>query len=97
MKPRSAGYFYVRGQKNQRRILPKTASESAEMNMRGIEFLIDRNGRKKAVLIDLKKHKGLWEDLFDAYIAHQRRGEPRDSLATVKRLVVAKAKRKGRG
>ena len=36
------------------------------MNMPGIEFLIDRNGRKKAVLIDLKKHKGLWEDLFDA-------------------------------
>ena len=67
------------------------------MDMRGIEFLIDRNGRKKAVLIDLKKHKGLWEDLFDAYIAHQRRGEPRDSLATVKRLVVAKAKRKARG
>ena len=66
------------------------------MNMPGIEFLIDRNGRKKAVLIDLKKHKGLWEDLFDAYIAHQRRGDPRDSLATVKRLVVAKAKRKAR-
>ena len=67
------------------------------MNIPGIEFLIDRNGRKKAVLIDLKKHKGLWEDLFDAYIAHQRRSEPRDSLATVKRLVVAKAKRKARG
>lgn len=66
------------------------------MNMPGIEFLIDRNGRKKAVLIDLKKHKGLWEDLFDAYVAHQRRAEPRDSLATVKRLVVAKAKRKAR-
>lgn len=67
------------------------------MNMPGIEFLIDRNGRKKAVLIDLKKHKGLWEDLFDAYVAHQRRDEPRESLARVKRLVVAKAKRKARG
>ena len=67
------------------------------MNMPGIEFFIDRNGRKKAVLIDLKKHKGLWEDLFDAYVAHQRRGEPRESLAEVKRLVVAKAKRKARG
>ena len=87
----------VRGQKFERRILPETASASTDMNMPGIEFLIDRNGRKKAVLIDLKKHKGLWEDLFDAYIAHQRRGEPRDSLAEVKRLVVAKAKRKARG
>jgi hypothetical protein len=67
------------------------------MNMPGIEFLIDRNGRKKAVLIDLKKHKALWEDLFDAYVAHQRRNEPRDSLAKVKRLIEAKGKRKPRG
>ncbi len=67
------------------------------MNMPGIEFLIDQKGRKKAVLIDLKKHKGLWEDLFDAYVAHQRQGEPRVSLATVKRLLVAQAKRKARG
>lgn len=67
------------------------------MNMPGIEFLIDRKGRKKAVLIDLKKHKGLWEDLYDAYVAHQRRDEPRDSLAKVKRLIDAKAKRKARG
>jgi len=67
------------------------------MNMPGIEFLIDRNGRKKAVLIDLKKHKSLWEDLFDAYVAHQRRAEPRDSLASVRRQILAKAKRKARG
>jgi len=67
------------------------------MNVPGIEFLIDRNGRKKAVLINLKKHKGLWEDLFDAYVAHQRRNEPRESLAQVKRMVEAKAKRKARG
>ena len=55
------------------------------MNMPGIEFLIDRMGRKKAVLIDLKKHKELWEDLYDAYIAHHRRNEPRESLAAVKK------------
>lgn len=56
------------------------------MNMPGIEFLRDRKGRRKAVLIDLKKHKRLWEDLYDAYLAHSRRGERRESLATVKRL-----------
>ena len=67
------------------------------MNMPGIEFLTDRNGRKKAVVIDLKKHKLLWEDLFDAYVAHQRRNEPRESLAQVKRMVEVKAKRKARG
>ncbi len=66
------------------------------MNMPGVEFLIDRKGRKKAVLIDLKKHRGLWEDLFDAYVAYRRRNEPRESVASVKRLIEAKAKRKGR-
>ena len=67
------------------------------MNMPGIEFLRDRKCRRKAVLIDLKKHKQLWEELYDAYLAHSRRGEPRESLATVKRLVEARAKRKARG
>jgi hypothetical protein len=67
------------------------------MNMPGIEFLIDRTGRKKAVLIDLKKHKELWEDLYDAYVAHRRRDEPRESLAAVRKLVEARAKRKSRG
>jgi hypothetical protein len=67
------------------------------MNMPGIEFLRDRKGRQKAVLIDLKKHKRLWEDLYDAYLAHTRRGERRESLAAVKRLAQASAKRKARG
>jgi hypothetical protein len=67
------------------------------MNMPGIEFLIDRMGRKKAVLIDLKRHKDLWEDLYDAYVAHQRRNEPRESLVAVKKLIETKAKRKARG
>ena len=65
--------------------------------MPGIEFLIDRKGRKNAVLIDLKKHKGLWEDIYDAYVAHRRRNEPRESLVSVKRLIEAKAKCKVRG
>lgn len=67
------------------------------MNMPGIEFLIDRKGNKKAVLIDLKKHKNLWEDLYDAYIAHRRRNEPRESLAKVKRMIESKAKRETHG
>ena len=67
------------------------------MNMPGIEFLRDRKGRRKAVLIDLKKHKRLWQDLYDAYLAHTRRGERRESLAAVKLLIEAGAKRKARG
>ena len=49
------------------------------------------------MLIDLKKHKRLWEHLYDAYLAHSRRGERRESLALVKRLVEARAKHKTRG
>ena len=67
------------------------------MNMPGIEFLRDRKGRRKAVLIDLRKHRRLWEDLYDGYLAHSRRSEPRESLAAVRCLVEARAKRKARG
>ena len=67
------------------------------MNMPGIEFLRDKKGRRKAVLIDLKKHRRLWEDLYDAYLAHSRRGERHEALATVKRLIEASVKRKARG
>jgi hypothetical protein len=66
------------------------------MNMPGVEFLVDELGRKKAVLINLKRHGELWEDLFDAYIAHKRSMEPRESLAQVKRLLAGPAKLKRR-
>ena len=53
----------------------------------GIAFLVDSRGRRKSVLIDLEQHGSLWDDLYDAYVAQQRRTEPRESLATVKRLL----------
>jgi len=28
----------------------------------GIQFIVDKKGNKTGVLIDLKKHKELWED-----------------------------------
>jgi len=49
-------------------------------------------GRRKSVLIDLEQHGSLWEDLSDAYVAQQRRAEPRESLATVKRLLQSPAR-----
>ncbi len=61
------------------------------MNMPGIEFLKDGRGRRKAVLIDLKKHKRLWEDLYDAYLAHHRRAK--NSKASIPRLPGASSSR----
>lgn len=62
--------------------------------MPGNEFLVDARGRRKSVVIDLGRHGALWEDVFDAYVAQQRRSEPRDSLAKVKKLVQCAPKRR---
>jgi hypothetical protein len=53
--------------------------------MKGIHFVTNDEGKKTAVLIDLKKHGELWEDFYDSLIAHMRAEEPRESLETVKK------------
>jgi len=65
--------------------------------MPGIEFIVDARGRRKSVVIDLGRHGALWEDLFDAYVAQQRRAEPRESLSKVKTLVQSAPKRRASG
>jgi len=63
----------------------------------GIAFIVDARGRRKSVVIDLGRHGALWEDLFDAYVAQQRRAEPRESLSKVKTLVQSAPKRRASG
>ena len=46
--------------------------------IRGIDFVVDEAGQKKAVVIDLKRHGEVWEDLYDSLLAQSRRKEPRD-------------------
>lgn len=53
-------------------------------NMRGIDFVTNKQGQKTAVLIDLKRHGQLWEDFYDSVVAQNRSTEPRESLDTVK-------------
>ncbi len=43
--------------------------------MRGIRFVIDANGRRVAIIIDLKKHGSRLQDLFDGVISESRRKE----------------------
>lgn len=45
--------------------------------MEGIQFVVDDNGKKKAVLIDLEKWGDLWEDFYDVLISELRGDEPR--------------------
>jgi hypothetical protein len=45
--------------------------------MTGIQFITDEKGRKTAAVIDLKKHKALWEDIEDVLVSRSRRHEKR--------------------
>ena len=54
------------------------------MAIKGIQFVVDDEGRKQAVLIDLREHGELWEDFYDAYLAQERLSEPRETLEEVK-------------
>jgi hypothetical protein len=58
--------------------------------VKGVEFLIDEEGQKKAVLIDLKKHREIWEDFYDTLLVKERESEPRESLAEVKTKVLGR-------
>jgi hypothetical protein len=60
--------------------------------MKGVQFLVDERGEKTAVVIDLKIHGELWEDVYDSLLADRRRREPRESLSSVKRQLKNKGK-----
>jgi len=59
--------------------------------MKGVEFVVDNQGEKKAVLIDLRRHRVIWEDFYDTLLAKEREGEPRESLEEVKRRVLKRS------
>ena len=59
--------------------------------VKGVEFVIDDDGQKKAVLIDLKKHGAIWEDFYDTLKVKERESEPRESLKEVKRKVLGRS------
>jgi len=44
--------------------------------MQGIKYLVDDNGKRTAVQIDLRKWGKVWEDFYDYMIAVSRENEP---------------------
>ena len=44
--------------------------------MKGVEFVVDDSGKKKAVLIDLEQWGDLWEDFYDVLVSESRTNEP---------------------
>ena len=62
--------------------------------MRGVQYLVDDDGKRTAVLIDLKKNAKLWEDFYDVAMAKSRAREPRESLESVKQRLGIRGKRR---
>ena len=63
--------------------------------MTGIQFITDSKGRKTAAVIDLKKHRALWEDIQDVLVSRARRQEKRIPLERVKSALIASGKLRG--
>jgi hypothetical protein len=63
--------------------------------MTGIQFITDEAGHRTAAVIDLKKHRALWEDIEDVLVSRSRRHEKRIPLAKVKAGLVKNGKRRG--
>lgn len=74
------------------RISQDAQQTSRILTMKGVQFLVDENGDKTAVLIDLKKHSELWEDFYDRALARDRENEPRESLESVKKRLQVRVK-----
>ena len=64
-------------------------------DMTGIQFMTDAKGRKTAAVIDLKKHKALWEDIQDVLVSRSRRHEERIPLEKVKADLIRSGKLRG--
>jgi hypothetical protein len=64
-------------------------------SLHGIEFVVDEQGNKTAVVLDLKEHGELWEDIYDSLLAKSRETEPRESLLAVKRALIDQGKLSG--
>ena len=63
--------------------------------MTGVQFLTDEKGRKTAAVLDLKRHRALWEDIQDVLVSSSRKGERATPLAKVKADLIARGKIRG--
>ena len=75
-------YKYVRGE---HRLMDNEA-------MGGIQYVTDEKGRRVAVLIDLKMHRDLWEDIEDLLVSRSRRREKRIPLEKVKAGIISRTR-----
>jgi PHD/YefM family antitoxin component YafN of YafNO toxin-antitoxin module len=53
------------------------------------QFIIDKDGKKTAVVVPVKEYRQLMEDLHDLTVVAERRAEPAVSLKDLKRRLKA--------
>ena len=53
----------------------ETKHSNEEQGVEWYRVLVDPNGRKRAVVIDLKKHRELWEDIDNVLVSESREHE----------------------
>ena len=63
--------------------------------MTGVQYVTDEKGRKVGVLLDLRKHRELWEDIQDVLVSRSRRKEKRIPWEKVKQNLVRAGKLPG--
>lgn len=61
--------------------------------MTGVTFLVDDAGRKTSVVLDLRKHRRIWEDVYDRLLIASRRKEPRESLEEVRKRLARRPRK----
>ena len=44
--------------------------------MKGVQYVVDDSGQRKAVILDLDEWGELWEDFSDILVSEARKGEP---------------------
>lgn len=60
--------------------------------MQGIQFIVDTNGQRTAVVIDLERYGDLWEDFYDLLTTRMRQDETRESLEEVRQQLLSQGK-----
>ena len=66
-------------------------TDSGQQNkIKGINFIVNEGNEKQAVIIDLKRHRDLWEDFYDTLLTKSREKEPRETLEQVRSRILGK-------
>jgi hypothetical protein len=63
--------------------------------MEGVQFIVDPQGKKTGVLVNLKKHRILREDIYDNSLAEKRKHESRETLQFVRARLKSQGKLNG--